>query len=245
MSETKSDLLFRTLRDELLDQRWSTGERLPSERALAERFGVNRVSVRSAVSRLTALGLVTVRRGDGIRATGVRESASLDLVTHLLDASQGDRVPLDTVRDLLEVRRMAAAEAVALACERATDAQIEALGQIAAAQAAAMGDPAAFAAGDLAFARAVLRAAGNLALELLLNTIERFYESRPEIGRAMLAAPAATLASYHATIALIVARDPERARDVVRQTLAAFDPITLERLAEPGQGNHQTGEDER
>lgn len=245
MRETKSDALFRTLRDELLDQRWSAGERLPSERALAERFSVNRVSVRSAVSRLTALGLVTVRRGDGIRATGVRESASLDLVTHLLEASQGDRVPLDTVRDLLEVRRMAAAEAVALACERASEAQLEALGRVAADQATAMGDPVAFAAGDLAFARAVLRAAGNLALELLLNTIERFYESRPEIGRAMLAEPAATLASYHATIALIAARDPARARDAVRQTLAAFDQITLERLAEPERGSRPDGEDER
>lgn len=230
MSETKADVLFRILRGELLDARWSAGERLPSERALAERFGVNRVSVRSAVSRLTALGLVTVRRGDGIRATGVRESASLDLVTHLLEASEGERVPLDAVRDLLELRRMAAAEAVALACERATDEQLEELGRITAGQAAAMGDPVTFAAGDLAFARAVLRAAGNLALELLLNTIERFYESRPEIGQAMLAEPAATLASYHATIALIATRDGDRARDAVRQTLAAFDQMTLERL---------------
>ncbi len=244
MSETKSDRLFRTLRDELLAEQWSAGERLPSERALAERFGVNRVSVRGAVSRLVALGLVTVRRGDGIRATGVRESASLDLVTHLLEASEGERVPLHTVRDLLELRRMAAAEAVALACERATDEHLSELGHIAGEQAAAMGDPGAFAAGDLAFARAVLRATGNLALELLLNTIERFYRSRPEIARAMLAEPPATLAGYHATIALIAARDADRARHAVRQTLAAFDQITLERLGESTLDAPETPEDE-
>jgi len=230
MSESKSDRLFRALRDELLAEQWPAGERLPSERALAERFGVNRVSVRAAVSRLVVLGLVTVRRGDGIRATGVRESASLDLVSHLLDASEEERVPLDTVRDLLELRRMAAAEAVALACERGSEEQLAELGRIVGQQAGSMGDSAAFAAGDLMFARAVLAAAGNLALQLLLNTVERFYQSRPEIAAAMLAEPSATLASYHATVALIAGRDPERARSAVRQTLAAFDELTLQRL---------------
>jgi GntR family transcriptional regulator, transcriptional repressor for pyruvate dehydrogenase complex len=230
MSESKSDRLFRALRDELLAEQWPAGERLPSERALAERFGVNRVSVRAAVSRLVVLGLVTVRRGDGIRATGVRESASLDLVSHLLDASEEERVPLDTVRDLLELRRMAAAEAVALACERASEEQLAELGRIAGQQAGSMGDSETFTAGDLAFARAVLAAAGNLALQLLLNTVERFYRSRPELAAAMLAEPSATLASYHATVALIAGRDPERARSAVRQTLAAFDELTLQRL---------------
>ncbi len=230
MGETKADRCFRELRDELLAESWPAGERLPSERALADRFGVNRVSVRAAVSRLVALGLVTVRRGDGIRATGVRESASLDLVSHLLEASEGERVPLDAVRDLLELRRMAAAEAVALACERATDEQLAALGRIAGQQAEALADPEAFAAGDLAFARGVLAAAGNLALQLLLNTVERFYRARPEIGAAMLAEPSATLASYHATVALIAGRDPDHARRTVRETLAALDQLTLQRL---------------
>ncbi|MDP7113791.1 MAG: GntR family transcriptional regulator [Myxococcota bacterium] len=225
--------MFRVLRDDLLAQQWPTGERLPSERALAERFGVNRVSVRAAVSRLVVLGLVTVRRGDGIRATGVHESASLDLVTHLLDASEEERVPLDTIRDLLELRRMAAAEAVALACERASDDQLADLSRIAGQQAGTMGDSAAFASGDLVFARAVLAAAGNLALQLLLNTVERFYQSRPEIAAAMLAEPTVTLASYHATVALIASRDPERARREVRQILAAFDELTLQRLEDP------------
>ncbi len=230
MAENITDRLFKELRDQLLDGAWPEGERLPSERALAEQYGVNRVSVRGAVGRLVALGLVTVKRGDGIRATGLRETGSLDLLGHLLAASAEQTVPLDVVRDMLEVRRMAAAEAVALACERATAEDLAALTRIAADQTQVMDDPAAFHAGDLAFARAVLAAGRNMALQLLLNTIERFYDARPEIGRAMLADPSVTLSSYYATIALLEQRSPAAARDAVRQTLEQLDAVALGRL---------------
>ncbi len=230
MSENITEKLFRTLRDELLAGRWEAGERLPSERALAEEHGVNRVSVRGAVGRLVALGLVTVKRGDGIRATGVREAGSIDLIGHLLEASEKRDVPLDVVQDLLEVRRMAASEAVALACARATDEDVATLKRLAADQAACMDDPAAFAAGDVAFARAVLAAGRNMALQLLLNTIERFYAARPEVGRALLADPAVTLASYYATLSLIENRDPDRARATVREALEPIDAVALKQL---------------
>ena len=230
MNENVTEKLFRKLRDELLAGDWEAGERLPSERALAEQHGVNRVSVRGAVGRLVALGLVTVKRGDGIRATGVRETGSLDLLGHLLAASESRAVPLDVVRDLLEIRRMAAAEAVALACSRAAEDDVVELKRIAAQQAQQIDAAGAFRAGDVAFARAVLTAGGNVALQLLLNTIERFYVARPEIGEALLADPAITLSSYYVTIALIEGGDPGTARDVVRDALEPVDAAALERL---------------
>lgn len=42
------------------------GARLPSEHDLAERFGVNRHTVRAAFARLAELGLVVPRRGSGV-----------------------------------------------------------------------------------------------------------------------------------------------------------------------------------
>src|SRR5205823_2662629 len=44
---------------------FSPGSRLPSERELARIFGVSRLAVREAASRLAARGLVVVRRGAG------------------------------------------------------------------------------------------------------------------------------------------------------------------------------------
>jgi DNA-binding transcriptional MocR family regulator len=53
------------IRESILGGEISAGTRLPPERALAERFGVNRVTVRGALARLEAEGLVDVRQGSG------------------------------------------------------------------------------------------------------------------------------------------------------------------------------------
>lgn len=54
-----------TLRRELLSGSLMQGDRLPPERALSERFGVARGTVREALSRLAREGLVEVRPGSG------------------------------------------------------------------------------------------------------------------------------------------------------------------------------------
>ncbi len=52
------------------------GERLPSERALAERFDVSRTSVREAMIALELQGVVEVRGGSGIYVTKVSSPAA-------------------------------------------------------------------------------------------------------------------------------------------------------------------------
>ncbi|SDY30579.1 phosphonate metabolism transcriptional regulator PhnF [Citreimonas salinaria] len=54
-----------TLRDEIAEGRYVPGDRLATEAQLAERFGVNRHTIRHALSALVADGLVRTRRGSG------------------------------------------------------------------------------------------------------------------------------------------------------------------------------------
>ena len=62
--------LWRTIADHLRDDiargHHAPGERLPSEAALAARFGVNRHTVRQALAALADEGLVWSRRGAGV-----------------------------------------------------------------------------------------------------------------------------------------------------------------------------------
>ncbi len=53
------------LRDDLAEGRYRPGDKLPTEAALAERFGVNRHTVRHGLSALIAEGLIRTRRGAG------------------------------------------------------------------------------------------------------------------------------------------------------------------------------------
>ena len=58
------------LRDEIAEGAWAEGARLPAEAALAARFGINRHTVRAALSDLAAEGLVRARRGAGTFVAG-------------------------------------------------------------------------------------------------------------------------------------------------------------------------------
>jgi len=81
-SQSQDSSIAASLRDDILRGQYRCGERLPSERDLAERFGVHRSTVREAVRRLEQLGVAEVRPG-GARVRPIEE-ASLDIVEHLL-----------------------------------------------------------------------------------------------------------------------------------------------------------------
>ncbi len=53
------------LRSDIAEGRYVAGDKLPTEAALAERFGVNRHTVRHGISALVDEGLVRTRRGAG------------------------------------------------------------------------------------------------------------------------------------------------------------------------------------
>lgn len=61
--------IARALREEIAEGRYAPGDKLPTEALLSERFGVNRHTVRHALSALVDEGLVRTRRGAGAFVT--------------------------------------------------------------------------------------------------------------------------------------------------------------------------------
>jgi GntR family phosphonate transport system transcriptional regulator len=55
-----------TLRNDIAEGRYTQGDKLPTEAALATRFGVNRHTVRQGIAALSDEGLVYARRGAGV-----------------------------------------------------------------------------------------------------------------------------------------------------------------------------------
>lgn len=102
---------------------WKAGDRLPTERDLADAFQVSRTVIREAVKYLEAQGLLRVTTGSGIYV----QSPDSDLVSRslgtYLELSAADNYPLH----LIEVRRVLEVEMAALAAERATPEQVEQL----------------------------------------------------------------------------------------------------------------------
>ncbi|WP_298259951.1 phosphonate metabolism transcriptional regulator PhnF [uncultured Litoreibacter sp.] len=57
--------IAQAVRSDLAEGRYAPGDKLPTEAALAERFGVNRHTVRHGISALVEEGLIRTRRGAG------------------------------------------------------------------------------------------------------------------------------------------------------------------------------------
>src|SRR5450631_3067045 len=70
--------IARALRDQLGSEGYGPGQVLPSEGSLALTFGVSRVTVRKALERLTAEGLIDSRQGFGWFVVAVPLRQSLD-----------------------------------------------------------------------------------------------------------------------------------------------------------------------
>src|SRR5579863_351806 len=136
------DAVADRLRGEILSGRLRPGTRLPSERELSMALGVNRLTLRSSLARLEALGLITTRHGAGTVVASWRERAGLEMLGTLLRGRRmGDASWHDLVRSALEIRRIIAGETVALAAERHTAEDIDAIAACGAELAEHMDDP--------------------------------------------------------------------------------------------------------
>jgi len=121
MNETRHDAIADGLSEAILRGRYQPGDRLPSERDLAARYGVNRGAVREAVKKLEQLGLAHVLPG-GARVAPIEE-ASLDVVGRLLAL---DEVPDPAlVEQILTVLNALMSVAAQQAMGRASDAEID------------------------------------------------------------------------------------------------------------------------
>ncbi|WP_438765283.1 FCD domain-containing protein [Kushneria sp. TE3] len=116
-----ADGIVEQLQSMILEGTLKAGERLPAERVLAEQFGVSRPSLREAIQRLVAKGLLSSRQGGGTYVTPSLGTTFSDPLLVLLEESP------DAQRDLLEFRHTLEGACAFYAARRATEPDRERL----------------------------------------------------------------------------------------------------------------------
>ncbi|GAA4564505.1 FadR/GntR family transcriptional regulator [Planotetraspora kaengkrachanensis] len=148
------------------------GDRLPTEKGLAEILGATRNVTREAVKVLAAIGRLSVRKGAGIFV------ASSGAPTGLTDEGLGYFQPTDLqqVVMLLDYRQLIEGETARRAATLATPIQVRSLRGHAEQSAVAAGqaDAKGFADADALFHDAVGAAAQNVFLQAAVTNIRRF-----------------------------------------------------------------------
>lgn len=192
----------------ILESRLGEGDRLPSERELANQFGVSRTVVREAVRALAARRLVDVGVG---RGTVVRmptpETAGESM--RLLLRMQAGGADTDKVS---EVRRIMEDEIASLAASRRTAGDLRAMREILDEAGRHIDDPDAFIKTDVSFHSQLARATQNELFVLLLDSITEVMTEVRLLGLRIPGTARRALEHHTAVFEAVRAGDPEHAR---------------------------------
>lgn len=200
--------IVEQLRSLILTGQYPPGSKLPPERDLSKRLGVNRASLREALKKLEHLGLVRIRQGDGTRVTNFMETGGIELVQHLLPLAGRNHPEL--IRDMLELRRIFGREIARLAAYRAVPDSVSRLKALADKADAAATATEVFET-DFEFYVALTQVAGNTVMGLLINTVREGVRSYMPLLSNLTASPEAVRAHHRALIDAVAAKDPDRA----------------------------------
>ncbi|MDR1585775.1 MAG: FadR family transcriptional regulator [Prevotellaceae bacterium] len=163
--ELPSDIIIKQIKNLLSTGQLKQGDRLPSERQLAERFGVGRTHVRDAIKKLEFYGIIKTLPQSGSFIAGLEVSVLEGLISDILKLDNYDVYSLVEMRYILEengarlcaLRRtendLIKMEKAALKFEEKIKSNISAVEE------------------DLAFHRTIAEGSKNMVLKSLLMTI--------------------------------------------------------------------------
>jgi DNA-binding FadR family transcriptional regulator len=202
-----------------------TGDRLQSERELAEQFGVSRITVRDALRVLEARGLIHVKVG--AMGGAFVADANTDRVAESI--STYIRLKRMTLSELAEARTVVEAATASLAAQRADAGAVSRLQQSVDAARPLLREPITHADASMDFHVELARAARNEVLEatveayreLLVPSIRDLRDDRT--GRA-------TQKAHEELVEAVRRRDPDGAREIMLTHLADFEKRLRRRL---------------
>lgn len=206
------------------------GERLPSERELAERMDVSRPSLREAVADLQDRGLLIARPNAGIYVAEVLGSAFSPALVDLFARHD------EAVFDYLDFRRDMEALAAERAARLGSDTDLQVVDAIFRKMEAAHGkrDPSDEAALDAQFHMAIIEASHNVVMLHMMRSMFDLLKQGVFYNRQMMfrlrTTREALLDQHRAINTALQARDPQAARAAIEAHMGFVEVALTEHL---------------
>ncbi len=207
--------IVQQIEHSILSGELKPGNQLPSERDLAQQFGVSRTAVREAVKALREKGLVEAYTGRGTFVTNGTSQAIRQSLGMMMKIGQADGAA-----HLVEVREILEPEIAALAAARAEDQHLSMMREAVAIMDRERRDSDAFIEADLDFHLALAEAADNAVILSLIDSIVGLL--REQRMRTFFVEGGPDRGQFHhkRILAAVEKRDPGAARDAMRAHLA-------------------------
>ena len=205
------------------------GERLPSERVLAEQLQVSRSSVREAIRSLELQGLVVSKRGSGTFINTDNLEAMVALIASTLTSGS------DTLKHIFEMRHMLEPQIAGVAAQRATEQEVSDLESILEQQVQEIANGGTGVDADTAFHFALASATHNSALVKVVSAVEDILRRSRDRSLQEPGRPQRSLASHREILRMIRAGDADGARSAMEYHLTSVEPENI--------SSHQPSED--
>lgn len=209
--ETISNEIAHRIIEYLQSGKVKPGEKLPSERQLAQSLGVGRSVIRDALKSLSLLGVIEVRQGDGTYF----QSITSELLPRTIE--WGLLLGEKSVLDLAESRQYIEIAVAKLAALRRDDEDLQVLSNLLETMQEARFDTEKFAEADLQFHMRIAKASDNTTLHDILANMRSLLDVW--IKRVIEAAGDAEYSYYrHLTIFHAIKEgDPQKAAKAMEE----------------------------
>ena len=210
--------------ERLITTKLHPGDKLPSERELAEMLQVSRSSIRDAIRSLELVGLVEPRQGAG---TVVREISADSVVNPLANILVRKQ---QLVTELLDFRKMLEPPLAARAATHASAEEIAEMEEILRRQQERLAGGDAAIEEDSEFHYNIALASGNsVVLKVLYVLMDLLRETR-ERSMQVEGRPQRSLAGHRRILAAIKRHDAEAAKAAMRRHIEDVEEIVLNKF---------------
>ena len=210
--------------ERLILQKLQPGDKLPSERELAEMLQVSRSSIRDAIRSLELMGLVEPRQGAG---TIVRELSAESLVNPFANALKRRQ---ELVSELLDFRKMLEPPLAERAATHASPDEISEMEEILQRQEGKLSHGEVAIAEDAEFHYSIALASGNSIVLKVLDILMDLLRDTRKRSLQLKGRPERSLAGHRRILAAIKRHDAGAAKDAMRRHIEDVEEIVLEKL---------------
>jgi GntR family transcriptional repressor for pyruvate dehydrogenase complex len=207
--------------ERLILKKLKPGDKLPSERELAELLQVSRSSIRDAIRSLELVGLVEPRQGAG---TIVREVSAETWVNPIANALERRK---ELVTELLDFRKMLEPPLAARAATHASVEEVSEMEDILKRQEEKLSQGDAAIAEDSEFHYNIALASGNTVVLKVIDTLMDLLRDTRERSLQVEGRSQKSLAGHRRILAAVKRHDAEAAKAAMRRHIEDVEEIVL------------------
>jgi GntR family transcriptional repressor for pyruvate dehydrogenase complex len=210
--ESLVDRLAGEIRASINSGDYELGERLPTIMEMARRFGVGHPTVREALKKLEAVGVVEIRHGSGVYVTRTQDV--------LMVASDfGGKVTKKLLLDLIQARAPIEMQSVVLATKYATPDDFAEMRRLLTTAGENLDNDVVLNSVNMAFHRQIASASGNAVIAQVLDVMQDLFTDEQRLILGIFGSRKKDHEEHVAIFSALEARQEQLAAERMRQHL--------------------------